>query len=160
MKSLLQHCTQLPKISLAPGQVILSQDEQTNQLYILADGVIEVYKGEETITMVAEPGAIFGEMSVLLGGPHTASVRAAAASQVYVVDDADAYLAAHPEFLLPISRMLASRLRNSTTYLIDLKKQFKDHSDHFAMVDEVLESMAHEQEEIFTPDGDLPIDPS
>ena len=159
MKSLLQHCQDLPRVSLAPGQIILAENGQTNQLYVLEKGVIEVYRGDETITMVAEPGAIFGEMSVLLDIPHTASVRATVESQAFLVNDASSYLASNPDFLLPIARMLANRLRNSTTYLIDIKKQFKEHSDHFGMVDEVLETMAHEQEEIFTPDEDLPIDP-
>ena len=159
MKSLIQHCANLPKVALTPGQVILAEGDQTNQLYVLEQGVIEVYRGDETITIVAEPGAIFGEMSVLLAIPHTASVRAVAASEVFVVEDATSYLAKHPEFLLPIATMLASRLRNSTTYLIDIKKQFREHSDHFGMVDEVLETMAHEQEEVFTPDEDLPSDP-
>ncbi|MEP3204278.1 MAG: cyclic nucleotide-binding domain-containing protein [Rhizobiaceae bacterium] len=159
MKSLLQYCSGLPKISLDPNQEIISEQSVTNRLYVLEEGVLEVHRDEEPISMVNEPGAVFGEMSVLLSIPHTANVRAVTASSVYVVDDASTYLEKHPEFLMPIAQILASRLRNSTTYLVDLKKQFKDHSDHFAMVDEVLESMAHEQVESFTPDEDLPIDP-
>ena len=159
MKSLLQFCTDLPKVSLEPGQEILTENGLTNQLYVLEKGVLEVYRDEETISMVTEPGAVFGEISVLLAIPHTASVRVAVASDVFIVNDAEEYLAQNPEFLLPIAKLLAGRLRNSTTYLVDLKKQFKEHSDHFGMVDEVLESMSHEQEEVFTPDEDLPIDP-
>lgn len=159
MNPLLQYCQDLPKLTLIEGQVIVAENEETNQLFVLESGVLEVYRDGETITMASEPGAVFGEMSVLLSIPHTASVRAVSKSTVYRVDDARTYLGNNPHFLLPIARLLASRLRNSTTYLIDLKKQFKDHSDHFAMVDEVLESMAHEQEEVFTPDSELPIDP-
>jgi CRP-like cAMP-binding protein len=159
MKSLHKFCKDLPKVELDIGEEILSEGSRSNQLYVLDEGVIEVHRGEETIAMVNEPGAIFGEISVLLSTPHTASVRAASRARVFVVEDAIAYLEENPSFLLPIARLLASRLRNSTTYLVDLKKQFKEQKDHFAMVDEVLESLAHEQEEVFTPDEELPIDP-
>jgi len=159
VKSLLKYCTNLPRISLKPKQEIITEKSVSNRLYVLHQGVLEVHRGDEAISMVTEPGAVFGEMSVLLAIPHTANVRAVTASSVYVVDNASTYLGQHPEFLLPIAQILASRLRNSTTYLVDLKKQFKDQTDHFAMVDEVLESMAHEQMGDFTPDEDLPIDP-
>lgn len=159
MKSLHKFCAELPRVNLAAGQEILREGEQSNQLYVLDEGVLEVHRGDETIAITNEPGAIFGEMSVLLAMPHTASVRAVSESHVFIVDDAIAYLENNPAFLLPIARLLASRLRNSTTYLVDLKKQFKEHKDHFSMVDEVLESLSHEQEEVFTPDEDLPIDP-
>lgn len=159
MKALLQYCNNLPKISLEPEQKIICEDGFTDRLYVLCDGLLEVYRDEETISMVSEPGSVFGELSVLLSIPHTANVRAVTASSVYVIDGANDYLGQHPEFLLPIAQMLAGRLRNSTTYLVDLKKQFKGHRDHFAMVDQVLESMSHEQLEVFTPDEDLPVDP-
>ena len=38
---------------------------------------LEVFRGEVEIARVDEPGAVFGEMSVLLDIPHTTSVRAA-----------------------------------------------------------------------------------
>jgi hypothetical protein len=41
------------------------------------------------ITTVAEPGAFFGEMSVLLARPHTATVRALEPSTFHVVDGRD-----------------------------------------------------------------------
>ena len=77
----------------------------------------------------------------------------------FIIDDALDYLAGHPELLLPIAQLLARRVRNSTTYLVDLKRQFQDRADHLGMVDEVLESHVHQQDERFTPDADLPAEP-
>ena len=159
MKSLLEYCESLPELKIESGVVVLREGEQSDQLFVLLEGAMEVYRGDDTIAMVADSGAVFGEMSVLLDMAHTANVRAARPSSLCVVNEARAFLSENPAFVLPIARMLASRLRNSTTYLVDMKRQFRDHSDHFAMVDQVLESMAHDQDQDFTPDEQLPADP-
>jgi CRP/FNR family cyclic AMP-dependent transcriptional regulator len=46
------------------------------------------FKNGVEIATVTEPGAVFGELSVLLDQPHTADVRALEASQFYVADAA------------------------------------------------------------------------
>ncbi|MGI9365610.1 MAG: Crp/Fnr family transcriptional regulator [Rhizobiaceae bacterium] len=159
MKTILQYCTNLPLQAFEAGEVLLEEGGSTHQIFILKEGAIEVYRGDEIIAIIGEPGSVFGEMSVLLNCPHTANVRTAASSSLYRVDGALEFLHDNPDILLPITRLLASRLRNSTTYLLDIKKQFKDQSDHFSMVDAVLESLSHEQDAVFTPDEELPPDP-
>ena len=68
-------------------------------------------------------------------------------------------LGRHPELALPIARLLARRLQNVTSYLVDLKRQFGDRTDHLGMVEEVLESLAHEQGSGFIPASELPAEP-
>ena len=160
MNDLLTLCRDMPLVSLAAGEVFLREGERSGRLYVLAEGAIEVYRGSVTIALVTEPGAVFGEMALLLGVPHTAHVRAAAAAKLHVVENALAYLKATPALLVPIAQLLARRLQSSTTYLVDLKRQFQHHSDHFAMMDEVLESLTHQQGAGFTPAGGLPAEPS
>ena len=70
---------------------------------------------------------------------------------MHVIDDAIARLRSNPALLLPIAQLLARRLRSSTTYLVDLKKQFEHHRDHFGMMDEILESLSHQQGGDFKP---------
>jgi CRP/FNR family transcriptional regulator, cyclic AMP receptor protein len=41
-----------------------------------------------------------------------------------------------------------------TTYLVDLKRQFEDHQNHLGMVDDILETLVHEQRTEFTPGSD------
>ena len=159
MKTILEHCSVLPQIHFEEGEVLLAEGISSDKLFVLCEGVIEVFRADDTIAMVSEPGAVFGEMSVLLGIEHTASVRTKSASTLYLIEGAKKFLAQNPAFLMPVACMLAARLRNSTTYLIDLKRQFRDQGDHFTMVDQVLESMAHDQEHHFTPDDQLPVDP-
>ena len=76
-----------------------------------------------------------------------ATVQAMEPSEFYVVDDAEAFLQQHPDLNYQIARLLAHRLHSVTTYLIDLKQQFESNEDHLGMVDEVLESILHHQEE-------------
>ena len=91
--------------------------------------------------MLTEPGAVVGEMSVLLDQPHTATVRAVSDSVVYEFDDAAAFLRDQPAVALLIARLLAQRLNVANTYLADIMQQYAGHGDHLAMVGEVLQSM-------------------
>jgi CRP/FNR family transcriptional regulator, cyclic AMP receptor protein len=156
--SLLDHCQGCPQRELAPGTVLLHEGERSGRLFVLVEGALEVYRGDVAFATASEPGAVFGEMSVLLDLPHTASVRALTPARVYVIEQAPAFLAARPDAVLPIATLLARRLQNATTYLVDLKHQFQDYRDHFGMIDEVLESFSHQQDESFPPADDLPPD--
>jgi CRP/FNR family transcriptional regulator, cyclic AMP receptor protein len=160
MREFLEHCHDCPKRRLAAGDVLIEEQGRSGQLFVLAEGMLEVYRGEVEIALIDEPGALFGEMAVLLDRPHTASVRAASEAVVHVIEDAEAFLADRPALAMPIARLLARRLQNVTSYLVDLKRQFADRSDHLGMVDEVLESLSHEQGEGFLPADELPPEPS
>jgi CRP/FNR family cyclic AMP-dependent transcriptional regulator len=159
MASLLDHCRASAERQFAPGAVLLREGERSGRLLVLAEGTLEVYRGEVEVALVSEPGAVFGEMAALLDQPHTASVRAVTAARVHVIDDAAQFLRAHPDSLLPIATLLARRLQSATTYLVNLKQQFRDRRDHFGMVDEVLESLTHQQDQSFPPAADLPDEP-
>lgn len=159
MASILNHCGGAPRQEIAAGAVLLRQGETSGRLYVLAEGTLEVLRGETVIATVGEPGAVFGEMSVLLNLPHTATVRAATPASVYVFEDAESFLRSHPEIAFMLARLLAERLNGATTYLVDLKRQFEDSTSHFGMVGDVLESLLHQQSEEFSPGSDLKGDP-
>lgn len=57
---------------------------KTGRLLILKKGTVAIVKEDTEIAKVAEPGAVFGELSVLLDQPHTADVRALETSQFHV----------------------------------------------------------------------------
>jgi CRP-like cAMP-binding protein len=147
MATLLERYTSLPERHVETGEQILREGGRTGTLFILAEGAVEVVKSGVQVAIVSEPGAFFGELSLLLDAPHMASVIALAPSRFYVVENADAFLRSHPDVMLGVSRLLAKRLHLVTTYLVDLKKQFEASEDHLGMVDEVLESLLHHQDE-------------
>jgi CRP/FNR family transcriptional regulator, cyclic AMP receptor protein len=149
MREILNCCGDLPLQDVADGTELLTEGSNSGHVYILAQGRIEVLRGGTQVTVVDEPGALLGEMSVLLGVPHTASARALGDAKVHVVQDAATFFSAHPELSWLVARLLANRLNAATTYLADLKAQYADHGSHLEMVGEVLESLIHQQERDF-----------
>jgi len=124
MRALLDHCVGGRETSFAVGSQVIREGETTGRLYVLVDGQLEVVKDGTVVANVAEPGAIVGEMSVLLGQPHTATVRAASRARVYEFDDAAGFLASQPAVAMLVAKTLAQRLYASTGYLADIKRQY------------------------------------
>ena len=158
MRTILSFCQRLLEKAFGPGEVLLAEGGNDKVLYILIEGEVEVLKGDLQINTVSEPGAIFGEIAVLLDLPHTATVKALTPSRVYTVERACEFLQSHTDISYQIAKRLAQRVHSITTYLVDLKKQFEGHDDHFGMVDEVLENLIHQQAEECIPGSDR--DPS
>ncbi|MCX5512622.1 3',5'-cyclic-nucleotide phosphodiesterase [Kaistia algarum] len=159
MMSVLHRYDEGLKLQFDAGTVLLSEGTTSGRLYVLADGVLEVVRGETQVALVTEPGAIFGEMSVLLDAPHTATVRAMMSSTVYAFDDAAAFMRSDPHFAFFVARMLAQRLNAATSYLVDMKQQYDHHGDHLGMVSEVLDSLMHHPDTDFKPGSDRLPDP-
>src|SRR5476649_1882945 len=126
------------------GQLVIRQGERTDCLYFLIEGAVEVLKGDVPVAVASQPGVVFGEMSVLLGEPHTATVRAVKPCSFYIVENPREFLKSSPAMSLFISELLARRLDSLNKYLVDVKHQFEGH-DHIGMVDKVLESLMHRQ---------------
>jgi CRP-like cAMP-binding protein len=159
MASILETCAGAPLKDFAQGAVLIAEGETSGRLYILADGSVEVLRGDTQVAVVGEPGAVFGEMSVLLKRPHTATVRAMTPVRLFMFEDAEGFLKSHPEIAFFLSKLLAERLAAATTYLVDIKRQFEDKSDHLGMVGEVLETLIHQQHEEFSVGPEREADP-
>lgn len=158
---LLTYCPPyMPERKVAPGDILLEEGKRAGVLLILIEGSVEIVKGEYQIDLISEPGSVFGEISVLLDTPHTATVRAATAARLYVAEDPLAFLRSHPEVALGLSKLLAKRLYAMTSYLVDLKRQFEGRGDHFGMIDEVLDTLIHAQDEEHEPGSDRDPDPT
>ena len=132
---------------------------RTGHLYVLIEGRLEVVKGDTVVATITEPGAVLGEMSVLLDTPHTATVRAASDLVIYEFDDAATFLRKQPAVALLIARMLAQRLNVATTYLADIMRQYAGHGTHLAMVGEILQSMINLPPTQVSPGSDRQSDP-
>src|SRR5437773_9930335 len=98
----------LPLRTYQAGEVVFAARSKTGQLLILRNGAVAIVKGTVEIAKVAEPGAVFGELSALLDQPHTADVRALETSQFYVANVA-AILVQDPTALLYIAAAVARR---------------------------------------------------
>jgi CRP-like cAMP-binding protein len=159
MASILETCAGAPSRDFAAGEVLLAEGDTTGRLYILAGGAVEVLRGATQVAVVGDPGAVSGEMSVLLNRPHTATVKALTPVRMFVFDDAEGFLKSKPDIAFFLSKLLAQRLAAATTYLVDIKRQFEDKSDHLGMVGEVLETLIHQQHDEFNAGPERETDP-
>jgi len=126
------------------GQVVIQQGDKTDCLYFLIEGSVEVLKDDVPVAIASQPGDVFGEMAALIGGPHTATVRAEKPSSFYIVENPGEFLQQSPAMCIHVCKLLAQRLDSLNKYLVDVKRQFEGH-DHLAMVDDVLEALLHRQ---------------
>lgn len=131
-----------PVRHFAAGETVLAQGDHTGLLFFLIEGAVEVVKDDVTVSTASEPGVVFGDLAMLLGIPHTATVRAVRASSFHVVTDPRAFLEQTPGVCLDLCELLARRLDAVTKYLVDVKQQFAGH-DHVGMIGEVLGTLMH-----------------
>jgi CRP/FNR family cyclic AMP-dependent transcriptional regulator len=159
MREILDYCTEGNQRRVPAGAVVLQEGTKTGRLFVLIEGRLEVIRGDAVVAVLAEPGAVTGEMSLLLDRPHTATVRAASDSTIYEFSDAACFLNAQPVVALLIARLLAQRLNVATTYLADLMKQYAGHGTHLEMVGEILQSMISLPRQQVSPGSDRQSDP-
>jgi CRP/FNR family cyclic AMP-dependent transcriptional regulator len=159
MRAVLDYCTGGLERKLPAGTVLIHEGSKTGHLFVLLEGRLEVIKGDSVVAVLTEPGAMLGEMSVLLDQPHTATVRAAVDSVVYEFDDAAAFLREQPAMALLIARLLAQRLNVANTYLADLMHQYAGQGNHLSMVGELLQSMINLPPTQVSPGSDRQSDP-
>jgi CRP/FNR family cyclic AMP-dependent transcriptional regulator len=114
----------LPLRTYQAGEVVFAARSKTGQLLILKKGAVAIIKDAVEIAKVAEPGAVFGELSALLDQPHTADVRALETSQFHVADAA-ALLVQDPIALLYVASVMAQRLDRANQALVQLKNQLQ-----------------------------------
>jgi CRP-like cAMP-binding protein len=133
-----------PARTFKTGESVLVEGERTGLLYVLRDGAVEVVKDDVRVAAVSEPGAIFGDLSVLLNVPHTATVRATCDSTFHVLASPREFLGENPAACLHLCELLARRLDGVNKYLVDVRHQFAGH-DHIGMVDDVLDTLMHRQ---------------
>ena len=158
MRAVLDYCSDGVRHDVPAGSPIIHEGATTGHLFVLIEGRLEVVKGDTVVAVITEPGAVLGEMSVLLDQPHTATVRAASDSTVYEIGDAASFLREQPAVALLIARLLAQRLNVATTYLADIMHQYAGHGDHLAMVGEILQSMINLPPIQISPGSDLQSD--
>ncbi|MEO6509937.1 MAG: cyclic nucleotide-binding domain-containing protein [Nocardioides sp.] len=145
MVDLLALSAGLPTQNLREGEVLIEEGAPAGRLLVLVSGGVVVEHDDVPFARIDHPGAVFGEMSVVLGRPATATVRAVDQVEVRVVEDPEAFLTDHPGAALAVLRTTAGRLDGLTQYLVDVKRQFSDAGGHLGMVDQILDRLVHHQ---------------
>jgi CRP-like cAMP-binding protein len=99
------------------------------------------------IATVSEPGAVFGELSVILDKPHTADVRAVERSEFHVVK-ASSLLTEGMAALLYVSAILARRLDTANEVIVEMKRELESGKRPGAIA-KALEKL----EKLLSPEG-------
>lgn len=136
-----------PEAVFGNGEILIREGAVDQPLLVLMEGSVAVFRGAIRVNRSSERGALFGEMSALLGIPSSASVIADGPVRVLRIEDGRAFLGSDPEIALHSARLLAQRLYDATTYLADLKVQYGDQQSHLGMVDRILGSLLNQQVE-------------
>ena len=143
--SLLALCSDLPVEDVPTGEVLISEGSEPTRMYVLRSGAVVVKRDATAIARIDSPGAILGEMSIVLGKPATATVVAESDVTVHVVDDPETFLMQRPGAALAVLRTTAARLDGLTQYLVDVKQQYAGMDGHMGMVDQILDTLVHHQ---------------
>jgi CRP/FNR family cyclic AMP-dependent transcriptional regulator len=137
----LESLTVFPEVAFAKGELVLRQGTTTERLLFLKEGAVNIVRDEVMIARVAEPGAVFGDMAVILGRPHSADVRAAEPTRCHVVENAAMLLEAEPELALYVMTVLASRLDAVNSQLIDARRRLGDAGPQRGFLAETLDNL-------------------
>lgn len=139
----------LPEVDLETGEVLVHQGKTSaGRLFFLTRGSLEVMTADEvSLAVISKPGSVVGEMSLLLDQPHSATVRAREPSSCRVAEDGLQFLRTNPEVTFAVAQLLARRVFMSTSYLADIKRQYERHDANLAILDQVLETFLHHQDE-------------
>jgi len=108
------HTAQSPeKLSLrtfAAGEFLIRQSDAPGSVFMLVSGSVSVQRDDQVVCSYDLPGAIFGEVAVLLGQPSMVGFRATEETKVRVIEDLQGYIGHDPEALWGLSISLAERL--------------------------------------------------
>jgi CRP-like cAMP-binding protein len=159
MEDLLALTVGQPEIEVPAGAVVVREGAEPRDLFVLVRGRLMVRRDDEDFIAIEAPGACVGEMAVLLGRTHTATVVATEPSTLRVITDAHAALDDNPPVLHAVATLLARRLDLVNRYLADLSNQYRDHEGGLGLVGDVLRGLAAHHGDELEPGSDREPDP-
>jgi PAS domain S-box-containing protein len=124
-------------ITFTSGQTIFLEGDDSQDLYILVAGQVEIFKGDKKIRDITEEGSVFGELSFFLGDKRTASVKAKTQVEVICIpkEEIMLFLEECPTAGPEIIRHLSQWLSETTQMLYGLKEVSDQLPDAVIMTD-------------------------
>ncbi|MHC4094220.1 MAG: Crp/Fnr family transcriptional regulator, partial [Planctomycetota bacterium] len=125
------HC----RVTFQEGETLFLEGDESQDLYILVSGELEILKGDKSLSEVSAVGSPFGEISFLLETKRTATVRAKTDGEAICIPrrDIDQLFREFPAVAWQIPRILARRLDRISQILYGLK-EFSDQLPDAVMV--------------------------
>ncbi len=112
LKELRAVASLVDEIEVPEGEVLAREGATGKEFFVIAQGTAEVSRQGAQVASLG-PGSFFGEISLLDGGPRTATIRATTPMHLLVVDSPSLsrLLNETPSVALKMLRELARRLR-------------------------------------------------
>lgn len=148
---MLELASDLPEVVYPDGSALFTEGQRHDEIVILVEGQVRITKAGAHIAVVDQPGAVLGEIGVLLDLPATATATAVGRCVCRRADQPRAFLHDHPEFTLAIASTLARRLDLVTGFLADLRNQYADRDDSLGIVADVLGALSQHRGEPIEP---------
>jgi len=106
------------------GDTLFLEGDDSQDLYFLVSGHLEVLKGDKKIEEIMDPGTLFGELSFLLGAKRTATVRAENEVQVLRIpkNEVSHFFKQFPAVDHKIAEILARRLDDRSQAVYGLRQ--------------------------------------
>ena len=107
-----------------PDEYIFKQGEKGSKAYLLLDGRVAIGINNKKVAEISEM-EVFGEMSLILNKPRTASIKALKPSIVLPIDQKilDDLLKKSPPVISSLIKQLAYRLSQCDSEIESLKKR-------------------------------------
>ena len=150
MPDILEYCKGRKAESLKSGAILIREGGEDRKLFVLLEGQVEVLRKDTQVSYIDEPGSLFGEMSVLLDMPYSATVKALSTVKAYVIEDALGFLGSQAEISLELAALLARRLYYTTSYLVDLQQQAAGRREDLDLVDKILSQLVQSPDDTKT----------
>jgi hypothetical protein len=106
----------LQLLTFGPGDIVVAEGEPGGGLYLVSTGTVKAWtkdaRGHYVLARTLNEGDFFGEVSVLTGQPRTATVTAAARSELLELDreTLDSITATHPKVREVLQRFYEQRV--------------------------------------------------
>ena len=126
----------LDEAQFAAGQCVFNMGDPGDAVYLIHSGEVELFVTDDTgqrITLAtAQPGDLFGELSLLDGGPRSATAVATQPTETLVLDrdDLRLFLSRRPDAGLDMLAVMGRRLRETDKLL--LYRATRNPNDEFA----------------------------
>jgi PAS domain S-box-containing protein len=110
--------------SFKAGDELFVEGDDSQDLYILLSGHLEIFKGDKKLSEITDRGSLLGEAAFLLGTKRTATVRAEESVQVLRIpkNEVNRFLEDFPSAAQKIGELLAKRLDESSQVVYGLRQ--------------------------------------
>jgi len=117
----------------AHGEVIISEGDVGNCMYVVQEGLVEVFVGsgdDEIRLNIISRGAFFGEMAVFDRDVRSASVRALGPARVLTVDKKNLMRRVHedPALAFRLIETMSHRIRQQVDIIIELQSMLESNN--------------------------------